>query len=312
VGDGTHAILRRLAGMNAVACCKRMNLSRSQDGTITLTVVALKGDADHLAETVEGYQDGVARVTSVKADGAFTTVTVVIRSEQDSMLKIRKELVFKSIPRNMWDMYCHFMFPKAIMPTPSEPDLVIRVKQTDDWFGATGWTISSIFKELKVDLEIAAALDYHVYELRAKQGTPIISLLQSLLPVPGIVIMQYAQKFYVNIVDASSPSAPVGTSCVEVGRNTNYWEYTGIVHGLTAEPKEIEGLDQEEIDLHEFYQRDGFLDSYFSSSGEHNVQLNLIGGVYGVTKTKYTDADMSSFVEEMFHITGEHVLESQA
>jgi hypothetical protein len=318
-----ESFLYSLTSYRAITCCKRLSLSKSQDGSVSISVTALQGDIAYMKSDMENSPDTI-RVVSYKIEGAYASISIVVRSEQDSIIKSRRDYLFKSLPDNIINMYNHYMYPKVIMPSIAEPDLDIRVRGTTDWFGGTGWKVSEIlttlFEDTDFEYSIPNALDYYVYEFRVKRGTPIISILQSLMPFPGLIISHFGNKFFVNSVPASVPDYPISGFCYETGKTVNMYKYKIIVSGLTAWPLAINfqnnaaknsqessestnPQESRELDIFQLYKKDGYVPEYIQT-GKHIIILNLVGGVYGIKKVEYKTGDLTTYVQEIFAYDG--------
>lgn|GEM_PF-4203434 len=274
---------------------QKLKLSKRQDGSVQITVVLAQGES--LYEEIRSGVDwllpfygnslpngGENEVSIVSEQDLVTkqSITYLVKSEMDSYVRINKSFSFRSIPNGLLAVYSHILMPKAIIPSINEPDLQIKVRPTDDVYGAEGWTVKEIFDELKLKVEIPAVLNYHVYELNVKAGTPVIAMLQTLFPFPGVNINRFGNSFYVNFSDKPSWNKILYT-CKKTGYTKQEVRYFNTIVGEMAEPLYVEGIS-EDYDYNQYL----------------TMALNLVGGVYGLVHSEMESTSISNYIEEMY------------
>lgn len=265
------------------ACCsvKTMSLTKQEDGSITASVTGLEGDLAAVLSLLMRVENNDYTVSSWRREGAYITATAT-SNVNNSFEKIPTGMIFKTIPQDIYDLHMSDIIPRSIHSPLEAPDSEVRIKPSTDIYGAEGgWKVSDILKELRIKAEVPANFDYHVYQLTANRGAPVISLLHNLLPIPGLIIERYFGRYYINIANGTGYfGAPY---CELVGTSSKTQTYDNIVVGVPGEPRYIDAEPETET------QEDGTV-----------VQYNLVRGIWGITESVSSQSDDTERVETMF------------
>jgi hypothetical protein len=263
------------------ACCgvKSVILNRRNDGSISITATGLKADVEaFLDEEIGG------RITSIQKKQHIYTITKTDTSTADSYHRIQSSGIFKSVPKPIYDLYESDIVHKSLVPPTYDPDAEIYIRPTDDVYGAEGWTVKDILDELNLRVRIPSSLNYRVYEFNVRKGVPIVSLLQNLFPIPGLVVHNYNNYYYVSF----PPGIPVPSNdladmiCSHEAHSVDTTTYGQLVVGMQGEPRYVIGLDGGTSDC-------GI-----------DVTYNLVGGVFSVNKMTYSTVTEEQYVAAMY------------
>ena len=161
---------------------KSLTVSYNKDGSIYVTVT-LMGSLDKIMDAFQSYD--VIR-TAVTSTGA----TLTLRNVGDSIstLKIKKSAMFKSISKELYDIYDSGIISTPIVSPITFPQAQIYLKECYSVYEDDGWRISEIFDLLELNISFPATWNYHVTQLSVKAGTPVYSFLQGLFPFPFLSV----------------------------------------------------------------------------------------------------------------------------
>ena len=271
-------------------CIKSLNLSKSAESVISVNIVTLPDEVavDYNAEYV--FFSYKLELKSAKKSATTLSLSLVTRDSDGNSLKAKRSAIFKTIPREIYTMYLSAMVPKAIMPPLFEPDIAINILICDDPYGIEGWRVRDIFSALGITVHIPAVLNYRVFELSIKEGTPMLSMLQSLFPFPGITINYFNGAYYINISN-EIVDVDVFYTCEQLTKNVDTKYYNTTVTGLNSEPLNIDNSVGPKGSM--------VIDLIGNSEGL-SLQTNLIGGIYGTIYEYQRDVKQSVYVARMF------------
>ena len=260
------------------ACCgvKSVKLALQEDGSIIGTVSGLPSDVyeilpyvmrgaptSPLSPTTAKY-----RVTAWREDGAITTITAA-SIVSDTYEKLPTSAVFKTIPSSIYDLYMSNLMTRSMQSPLESPDSRVYIRPSDV-YGTNGWTVSEILNELGISIRLPAAFNYHVYQLSVTKGSPIISLVHNLLPIPGLVIERdlsavtstdLLASYYVTV--AKGKGRFKGNACKLVGSSEKTVKQRPTVIGLPGEPLYVDG-------------------SALGTTADGDLTLNLVGGISSI------------------------------
>lgn len=269
------------------AMCRNISMTKNADGTIHVSVTAFgKETALKVAKAIISKFDAKYQVTALREDPPWMTCTCMSEKNKDSNVPIQQAGIFKSIPGEIYDLHQRKLFFKSIVPGTLNPSAARYIKRSDDIYGAEGWTTSEILSAIGANVSPPASLSYHVYQMTIQKGVPLVSVLRSMFPIPGLTISNYDGHLYITLPDSSTGAEVAnivensGSICdiVHGGESKTTTEFAYKVVGVHGEPKTVEDIDDTEEE---------------DSEGQSEVVLimNKAGGVFGVKKrTTYSEA----------------------
>ena len=217
-------------GGSTEPCCgvKSAMFSRQSDGSLLVSATGLKDDV--LAFLDQYTSSG--KITSSERQAHLYTYTKTDLSKLDTFNKIETSGIFKSVPRPILNIYESEYTKKSFIPPTQDPDAAIYLRSTDDPYGVQGgWTVRDIIDTLDIPVSLPASLNYNVYELTVRRGMPIVTLLQSLFPIPGICVRLFHGTYYVAL-----PTREIALTssiiCDLTGEGRSTTTYTYEVSGL--------------------------------------------------------------------------------
>lgn len=276
-------------------CCsvRSLSVAKQADGTISVTVTALRDDAEVIAKDIIREFSSEFQITSWRDEPPLRTVTAISKNS-DMNHKIPKSGIFKSIPTEIYNLYQSGLYHRSIIPVTYEPDAERFIKPSDDIYGAKGWTCQEIFDELGLKVLIPSGLNYHVYQLSVQKNTPVLSLLRTLFPIPGILIYHYHGKFYVTM-PSRDPIPDARDQCRLVGESENEVDYKHEVIGQQGEPLYIDTDNIERVSS-------GSLNGQSELTANIDVTYNLVGGIFCINERKTTAASHTDrIIKEYFN-----------
>ena len=279
--DGS-VILKDITALGNDSCCgiKSVRLALQEDGSVVGTVSGLESDVYDIMNFVMSGAPSASsetkyRITSWRVDGVITTLSAM-STVSDTYEKIETSAIFKTIPQDIYDMHISGVIPRSIQNPLESPDSTIYIRGSDI-YGTDGWTVQEIFDILGIDATVPSGFNYHVYQLTVTRGTPVISLLHNLLPIPGLVIERRAVfagpkgtigSYYINI--AKGRGSFSGSQCKVVSKSSKTTVYTPTIIGQLGEPKYIKEPDPAPV------------------TPTLEYTLNLVKGVFSIDKTVTT------------------------
>lgn len=275
---------------NLCAMCKSVSMTKNADGTVSVSVTAFGDAAEQVCKTIIGSIDASYKVVSVTEDPPYSSITCTSDKNKDTRVTVKKAGIFKTIPTEVYELHKRGLFFKSIVPNTYSPESGRYIKQSEDIYGAVGWTVSEILTSIGANVSIPSSLNYHVYEMSITKGTPLVSILRSLFPSPGITIANYNNKLYVNLptagsaVDSTVDSLLSGGICdiktINVSENTTQYAYK--VVGLQGEPKNVQSDTETGEDS--------------EGGSTMKITFNLAGGVFGITERSTVISDISNTI----------------
>jgi hypothetical protein len=257
-------------------CCgvKNVNLSMRGDGSMSLTATGLENDV--LLFIASQLPNGV--IISHERQNHLVTITSVDKTVADTYEKIQKGAIFKTVPQSIYKLYSGHLVHKSIVPPTMDPDSSVFIRTSEGMYGEMGWTVQEIIDQLEIPACIPSAFNYHVYEVTVRKGMPIIGLLQSLLPVPGLLIQRLDNIYYIGI-PYHAVTVPLGNGiCRQTAYSSDYKVYKKTVQGMQGEALYIE---------------DGLND--IIETENLTVQYNLVGEVFGILRSKQSTVNSEVF-----------------
>lgn len=281
-GDAVTASRAAYSSANtASACCgvKHLSLTKMEDGSISASLTGLEADVEVALATIMKSDYDEYTITSWRKEGANITVTAV-SDISNTFEKVKRSAIFKTIPGDIYDTHTEGLVTRSMQSPLEAPDSSVFIRRSN-MYGTDGWTVKEIIDELGIDAYVPANFNYHVYQMSANRGSPVMSVLHSLLPIPGLIIERQNGRYYINI--ANGTGAYTGTICEFMGESTKTEEYDTTVAGVPGEPLYIE-------------------DEYIQPLQEDNTTtiLNLVGGVWGLVSSVSTSSNDVDRIEEMF------------
>lgn len=270
-------------------CVKQLSLSKSADSTISVSLTTLPDEVEINYTEIYKFYNFELELKFAKKGPTSLSLSLVSKNTDGNNLKAQRSVVFKTMPKALYNMYQSVMVPKAIMPPLFEPDIDINILLCDDPYGIEGWRVIDILSALGLNVTIPATLNYRIFELSIKEGTPMLSMLQGLFPFPGVSITYFNGAFYVNFqTDDVSPDVFDVCEITSKSVDTKYYQCT--VTGLNSEPLYVDnqvGEGSMIIDL-------------TGPGASLLIQTNLVGGIHGVLFESESDVKTSSYVDRMF------------
>jgi len=276
-------------------CCaiRSLGMSKQTDGTISVTVTALAGQASDIAVNIINDYGSDYQITSWRDEPPLRTVTAISKSASDTKYKLKMSGIFKSVPVEIYNLYKSGLYHTSIVPVTYEPDAERFIKPSEDIYGAEGWTVREIFDELNINIRIPGKLNYHVYSLNVQKNAPILSLLRTLFPIPGILIYYYNNKFYVTL-PTSNPINTASGLCSVLGTSSNTTEYQYEVIGQQGEPLYIDENNVERVESSNL--------SLGILPASVDMTYNLVGGVFCINERQVSSVSITSqIIEEYFN-----------
>ncbi len=264
----------------SIHCCgvKNISLSLQEDGSISATVTGFEADVYIVMNEIMRVQNNAYTINSRRIQGAMLTISAT-SDQDDTYEKIPAGAIFKTIPKDIYDLHMSGIIHRSMQSPLEAPDSDVYIKYSD-MYGTNGWRVSEILKMLDINAHIPSAFDYHVYQLTASRGSPIISFIHKLLPVSGLIVEKRFGGYYVSIAKGSAYFA--GNTCLIVGQTSKTTKYRTVVAGLPGEPRYIVGQSGQQ-----------------ALCGA-TVVYNLVGGIWAITETKMTMKSDQIRVESMF------------
>lgn len=261
-------------------CCgiKNISLSLNEDGSISASVTGLPGDVYAVMNSIMRVEDNAYTIDSRRIDGVNITISAT-SDINDSYAKIPKAAIFKTIPSDIYSLHMSGIISRSMQSPLEAPDSDVYIRWSD-MYGTDGWTVREILKILHVDAEIPSNFNYHVYQLNVSRGSPIMSLLHNLLPIPGLVIERRHSRYYVSVADGHPGFR--GNACQVIGASSKTKDYETVVAGTQGEPRYIIG------------------EGGSNSSCNVTLEYNLVGGVWAITNTQQSAYDSTEAIDSMF------------
>lgn len=242
---------------NSSFCCgvRSVKLSLQEDGAVIGTVSGLPGDVySAMRYVMSGVDDANAgdkyTITSWRTEGALLTISA-ISTVTKAYEKIANSAIFKTIPNDIYNLYISGIIPRSIQNPLDAPDSEIFIR-TSDIYGTDGWTVQDILDTLEINAHVPSAFNYHVPQLTVTRGTPIISVLHNLLPIPGLLIERDVRHsngtVRYSITIAKGRGRFTGTKCKTIGSSTKVTTYKPVVLGQLGEPLYIDAPNPPTID----------------------------------------------------------------
>lgn len=230
--------------------CKSISMSKNPDGTISITVVGWMDNADKLCQAAMNMISSEYKIIGSSEDGGFRTIVAVSEKNKDSAVKVKNSGIFKSIPKDIYDLYASGLFYRSIVPANVSPGVGRYIKESDDIYGAQGWTVQEIFSMIGGNVSVPAGLDYHVYEANITKGAPLSSVIRSFFPLPGVTIANRNGSLYINLPGQEREPSIEGTCVEDIGVQETITKYSYKVIGLQGEFKASmnEGGSSDEIE----------------------------------------------------------------
>lgn len=271
-------------------CCAIRNLSMTKqaDGTITCTVTGFPDEIQPIAVKIISNYGSVYQISSWKDDPPLRTITVVSKSSSDLNHKIKQSGIFKTVPLELYNLHRNGLFHQSIIPPNYEPGSQRFIRPSTDIYGTDGWTVRDIFEELNIKVNLPSSLNYHVYQLNVQEGAPILSVLRTLFPIPGINIYAYHGRFYVSL-PTTDPIPELKDMCELVGSVTDTVEYEHEVVGMQGEPLFIDSQAVEKVAV-------GNTATYGQLPATIDVTYNLVGGVFCINERSVSQAEFTDIV----------------
>ena len=238
-----------------------------------------------------GYTLELQSLGKITRNGLYVTATYTYEFKMattgHAIFKVLNKSVYETLQK--YDAISQLTMS---LSTPNNPATVF-IKLADDlYLQNEGFTPDEILKHFGVNIIYPPFLKYKVTELEVREGTPIISLIHTLFPVPSTINI-YPDNVVEVRVKRDDYSSIQLFGCVDsYTHNYNSKDVNIIVTGMLTEPKNI------------VYTGDEITETKETDENGNEIELkvtnNIFGKRYAVTFEKYTLNQINIPNKEMF------------
>ena len=271
---GVNNLLRYIQTLvnNGSICLRGLSASINNMGIVTVTI-DIVGRAEEVQNTLEG---GLPKYTAIKKmtqENAVTSVLLTDTSQCLTDLRLKETALFKSVSKDTLTLYNSGIIPQDIVPANALPQATVFIKECEDVYETNGWTVREIINRLDLDVQFPNFMNYHITQLTAQAGTPIISLIQSLFPYPGISLKNIDGTIVVSTTEGNSNLSDL---CI----TSNAVDIRPFRIDFTGEKGELHFL---RTDSGNFTHASTHSESKTVTTEKMKYLKNKLGGIFGVT-----------------------------
>lgn len=277
-----------------------VEVRRAMDGTIIISVSALPDD---LPKTLNIGGLDFELLSRSNKSGLVQTATFVSQALSVDHVRVAQSYTYKNIPDSVLEYYARTITPRAHVVDLNQPTSVLRIRcVSDPWINdeSEGWCVVDVLNDLGVgSVSIPSAFNYIINEVQIKAGTPIASVIHSLLPIPGLLVTVDENRNIRVSVGQNPNVEPPGAICWEEADSLSQEDFDNIVVGGNSFPEAVQGGMQIKGIEQAYSPIFGGVMDLFGRATVY-VYTNLAGGMFGVQHEQSTVRIRSEFIEKMF------------
>ena len=196
--NNTLSVLANLIDSGGI-CIKSMSAAMNKSGVVSISM-EIMGTPDSVVSKLKQLPD-TAALEQISQSGGSTQVTVVDYAQAIGHLRVMKSAIFKTVSQDVLTLYKTKVFTQDIVPASQLPEAAVYIKPSDDIYESQGWTVLDIIDTLELNVAIPSVYNYHITQFMVMAGTPIVSVIQSLIPIPGLIIRRIGDQIVVKTAD---------------------------------------------------------------------------------------------------------------
>jgi len=287
-------------------------LSKSSDGTLTISCSGLPEDCENL-KSIQLGAFTFELISHANMNQVQHNLTFISKDSSYGYIKSTEAAVYKTIPQSLYDAYMKSIVPKELAPDLGGGGAQVRIRTCiDPWLNdVEGWTVGDILNNIYTGtIAVPGGLDYAVNEMQVNAGVPVVSVVRSLIPSPGLQCSFNGINVHITFGGGGINSP--GSDCWETGITKRESEYKNTVIGGNSFPLNVSGgatiADASSTDVFSGVSTvfgggaggSGGGVSNIGGGSDVQVFINKVGGLFGTHLEHTTSWSSTNFVEAMF------------